>query len=296
MFAGALALACASSTALRAADDPVAAFPDTDIFLLDLQQAQSPPRNITARPGYDNQPAFSADGAQLLYSAAMNSQTEVFVYDIRRDTRQRLTHTKGFEFSPSFMPSGSEILVNRVRGGLNSSGQLWAYSLQGEPLRRVSAAFTALAYYAWADRHTVVAMINENKSPLLIVDVGSGNVSAGPMGQFPLPTTMPHTISYWRGGGENEKAEIHLFSVHSHESRPVTRPVGNKPYLAWNAASSLWMAKDNVIYSWSAGDKSGWTPHWTFSQPGLGNISRLAISPGGRYLAIVSQPTVAKSP
>jgi len=282
-------MALGVAPASGANEDPIAGFPDTDIFLLDLKRPQHPPRNITARAGYDNQPAFSADGKRLLYTSALERQTEVVLYDIVRDTRRRLTHSKGFEFSPTFMPSGKNLLVNRVRGALNESGQLWVYSAGGEPLRRIGNGLTALAYYAWADPHTVVAMINERKSPLLVVDLDSGQVSAGPMGRFPLPTPVPHTISYWRGSGEANTAEIHVFSVDNRESRRVTRPVSDKPYLAWHTASALWMGKGNVIHAWAAGDKKGWTSRWTFSQPGLQNISRLAVSPDGHYLAIVSQ-------
>ncbi len=46
---------------LAAQDAP----PGTDIFLVDLSQLSAPPVNLTRRPGYDNQPFFSADGSQI---------------------------------------------------------------------------------------------------------------------------------------------------------------------------------------------------------------------------------------
>src|SRR5271154_6896573 len=67
---------------------PAAAPPDTEIFLAPLAVRGTPlvghPVNITNSPGYDNQPAFTPDGAGILFTSIRGggTQTDIYRYDI----------------------------------------------------------------------------------------------------------------------------------------------------------------------------------------------------------------------
>ncbi|MEK6597058.1 MAG: hypothetical protein AABY91_01900, partial [Gemmatimonadota bacterium] len=56
--------------------------PSTDIWLIRWGGKASDARNLTDRPGYDNQPSFSPDGRWVLYSSERNGQTEIYRYDL----------------------------------------------------------------------------------------------------------------------------------------------------------------------------------------------------------------------
>lgn len=62
--------------------------PATDIYLADLRVARGrvtvdAPVNVTARPGYDNQPFFLPDGRAFLYTSVReDSQADIYRYDI----------------------------------------------------------------------------------------------------------------------------------------------------------------------------------------------------------------------
>src|SRR5207245_4977607 len=66
---------------------PVAAPPDTDIFLASFatrgQPVVSRATNITNSPGYDNQPSFTPDGGAIFFTSNRGAmQTDIYRYDI----------------------------------------------------------------------------------------------------------------------------------------------------------------------------------------------------------------------
>lgn len=66
--------------------------PATDIYVADLRVAHGritvgAPVNVTARPGYDNQPFFLSDGRALLYTSIReDSQADIYRFEIERKT------------------------------------------------------------------------------------------------------------------------------------------------------------------------------------------------------------------
>jgi Tol biopolymer transport system component len=70
------------------------------------------PVNVTARPGYDNQPFFLADGRAFLYTSIReDSQADIYRYDLDRKTSVRLTATSESEYSPIPLPRGGGFSV-----------------------------------------------------------------------------------------------------------------------------------------------------------------------------------------
>ncbi len=74
--------------------------PGTEIYLFDMKVKKGTvfitnPRNITHRPGYDNQPFFHPDEPLIYYAAADTSgRTDIMVYDYRR-RRHQIAYTYG---------------------------------------------------------------------------------------------------------------------------------------------------------------------------------------------------------
>ena len=58
----------------------------TDLYLLDIWADRGlvsvgVPRNLTARPGWDNQPGFTRDGDAVLYASKRGERVDVWRYD-----------------------------------------------------------------------------------------------------------------------------------------------------------------------------------------------------------------------
>src|SRR3954453_14143817 len=107
----ALALAVLVGLAQPPAAPPQAAAPppDTEIYLAPLSRAATvsvgAPVNITNSPGYDNQPAFTPDGAAILFTSIRGgTQTDIYRYDITSARTTRVTSTPEGEYSPTVTP------------------------------------------------------------------------------------------------------------------------------------------------------------------------------------------------
>jgi dipeptidyl aminopeptidase/acylaminoacyl peptidase len=60
---------------------------------------------------------FSPDGRRLVYMRGGAKTTDIFTYDLDRQTEQRLTGDEGEEYWPIFSPDGRRVAYNSSRGG-----------------------------------------------------------------------------------------------------------------------------------------------------------------------------------
>src|SRR5436309_4084071 len=159
---------------LQAAPAAPAGPPATDVYLADLRVAQGRvsvgvPVNVTARPGYDNQPFFLPDGRAFLYtSIPADSQADIYRYDIGARTSTRLTATRESEYSPTPLPDGRGFSVVRVEA--DSTQRLWAFDFDGSRPRLVLDSIKPVGYHAWADDHTLVLYVLGTPPTLQIAD------------------------------------------------------------------------------------------------------------------------------
>src|SRR5437773_7923985 len=180
---------------VQAAPAAPAGPPATDIYLADLRVAQGRvsvgvPVNVTARPGYDNQPFFLRDGRAFLYTSIReDSQADIYRYDIDTKTSVRLTATRESEYSPTPLPDGSGFSVVRVEA--DSTQRLWAFDLAGSPPRLVLDSIKPVGYHAWADAHTLVLLVRGSPATLQLAAAaspsGRGEVIARDIGRSLQP-------------------------------------------------------------------------------------------------------------
>src|SRR5690242_7351918 len=103
--------------------------PGTDIWVADLtmhggRATIGKPVNVTARPGYDNQPAFLPDGSGFLYTRiGADRQADIWRYDFATRAARAVTATRESEYSPTLMPKSGGISVVRVEQ--DSTQRLW---------------------------------------------------------------------------------------------------------------------------------------------------------------------------
>jgi serine/threonine-protein kinase len=83
----------------------------TTPVLLDREGRATP---LTDDPGAFQHPRFSPDGGQLAMDVTWRGRTDIYVYDLERGTRRRLTHT-GFNIDPLWTVDGSGIIFRSTR-------------------------------------------------------------------------------------------------------------------------------------------------------------------------------------
>jgi hypothetical protein len=271
--------------------------PATDIYVADLRVADrkisvSTPVNVTARPGYDNQPFFLPSGHAFLYTSIHeDGQADIYRYDLDRKTSSRITQTRESEYSATPLPQGAAFSVVRVEA--DSTQRLWAFDADGTHPRLVLDSIKPVGYHAWGDDHTLVLFVLGTPSTLQIADARSpgahGEVLARDIGRSLQRIPGRAAVSFVQrdsvAGNWLEEVDIHTHQV----TQLVKVPAG-ADFFVWTRERIVLTASGTTLLQWDPERGTGWDTVADFSAAGLSSISRLAISPRGNRLAIVAVP------
>jgi hypothetical protein len=146
---------------------PIKAFsqlPETDIWLMNISIEKgkigfSSAKNITKRKGYENQPSFSADSKTIYFTSFSDTSTQTDIYTYSFTTQQVKPYTSSgtSEYSPAVNFTGTGLSVLMVEE--DSSQRIWEYPISGGKPSRLFAARDSIGYFAWIDANTVLAYI-----------------------------------------------------------------------------------------------------------------------------------------
>ena len=275
-----------------------AQMPDTDIYIADLHVASDTivmgqPRNITNRPGYDNQPWFLRDGSALLYNVDMGGQTDVFRYDLASGTSTRLTDTPVNEFSPTLTADGREMLIVRWEADM-SDGHLWRYSPEGAPLGVHPADVPRVGYYGVLNDHAIFAFVNDSARSFVLADARTGE-------RWPLGTRLggsppqripgESAVSFVQQDDEGVMWIMRADSAGGAITRMARAVEGSVSY-AWTNDGVLLMPGGDAIFALDPEKGGEWREMARFE--GIGTIARLAISAANDKVALVVSPAPAQ--
>ena len=270
--------------------------PGTDVYLSAVRFAGgrpsfAAPKNLTARPGYDNQPAFTPDGRTLLYTSVRpggpggSTQADIHRIELAGGSARPVTATPESEYSATVLASGREISVIRVEP--DSTQRLWAFSLDGAaPPRLLLERVKPVGYQAWLDPSTVGVFVLGSPATLQVADLATGKsrILLSGIGRAIHRIPGRRAISITQLVAENVWWIVEVDPV-SAATRPIARMPEGAEYYIWLPDRSLLSAKGNSLYRLVPGRDTAWTAVHTFE--GLGSISRLALSPKGDRLAFV---------
>jgi WD40 repeat protein len=266
--------------------------PSTDVFLVPIEGAgehvrAGTPRNLTRRSGYDNQPAFTPDGAAILYTSIRDDgQADIYRYDLGRQRATRLTATPESEYSPTPLPTGNGFSVVRVER--DGTQRLWSFDWRGANPRLLLEDIRPVGYHAWADSTTLGLFVLGEPHTLQIADLrrGTAVVAASDIGRALHRVPGRGSISFV------EKLQpgdwwITEIDPRTRQIEQLARTRDGVEDYAWLPDGSLLMGEGSVLYRWTR-ESGRWTPIADFADAGLRGISRLAVSPDGRHLALVA--------
>jgi hypothetical protein len=273
-----------------AAVPAAAQLPGTDIYLAPLYERSGrvvigAPGNVTMRPGYDNQPSF-LNGDAFLFSAEVDTSgaTDVFRYQVPSATTQRMTDTPESEYSPTLMPDGKHFSAVRIE--LDGTQRLWRFDRDGTSPRVIAADVDSVGYHAWYDDHTVVLFIVGTPHSLRVVDTDAGTETlvARDVGRSILPIPGSDEISFLQrveGAWWVMRLDPETGAV-----TPLAEALEGSQDCAWTPGGHLLMGRGGRVYALE-GDGSKWAGLVTFGEPALQGLTRLAVDPTGRWLALV---------
>ncbi len=247
--------------------------------------------NISNNPGYDNQPAFSEQGSFLLYASARDSiQTDIIKYDVSNRFSTRLTQTKESEFSPTFAPGNKYISTVVVEK--DSSQRLWLYNKTTLAAKPALEREFGVGYHCWFDDNTVFLFSLTNPFSLRIADVRAGKsvqvasnigrsmcVYRSAKQKMVLYTQLDNDSILWIKALDGKGNAVQDF-------KPIKALEGSQD-MAIDRFGNIYMAAGTKIYIWGIGRSFAWEPYYDFKGLGLKNITRIAIAPNGKHMAVV---------
>jgi hypothetical protein len=258
--------------------------PNTEIYLFDLNNSDgnysiSNPSNISHQnPGYDNQPHFTSDGS-ILYTGTNNGQTDVIRFDLQSGESENLTNSSANEYSPT-------PLLNRKSFSCiyDSTQNLVEYSFNNSS-PKILIDNLIVGYHCWFDENTVVLFALEDIFTLRAYDIkNKSSVELDEnIGRSLHKIPGNEQISYI--SKKTEPWTIIAINPLTEKKEVITETLEAVEDMTWTKDGTILMGKDDLLYQFKK--ETGWLQIADLTKFGLTGITRLAVSPDSKKIAIV---------
>jgi dipeptidyl aminopeptidase/acylaminoacyl peptidase len=265
----------------------------TDIFLVRLHESAGrvvvdTVIRMTNRDGYDNQPSFVPSGDAVLFTSIDSTgQADIHRFDLRQRRVSRLTTTRPeSEYSAAVMPDGERVAVIRVEA--DSTQRLWSFRMDGSDPRLVLERVAPAGYFAFIDARRIAVFVLGSPATLQVTDApdGSGRVIASAIGRTVARVPGREAVSFVdRESGA--PGWITIWDAMTGMMTRVIEPFRENEYHAWMPSGTIVTGRGSTLYRHDPATGGGWVEFADLSRWGVAGISRLAVSPDGRTIAVV---------
>lgn len=263
--------------------------PSTDVYRYRFDRPQDGVVNITKRGGYDNQPAFIGD--KLAWTSQRDGQTDI--YWINVDAELPIAKTRESEYSAALNPDGKGYSVIRVE--MDSTQRLWSFPLGVGAPSVVLADIKPVGYFAYLDATTLALFVLGSPSTLQIADTRTGkgvvvttnigrslqHVPGGRRASFTQSTGGPGAKTWLETVDPTPRADG-SFAIDTVAALP-----DSADFVVWKSASHVITGAGSRLMQLQLPSKE-WTVLADLSGQSIRRISRLALSPDGRSIALVA--------
>jgi hypothetical protein len=267
---------------------------NTDVFLFNIESEYGGLtvfniQNISANEGYDSQPSFM-DNDQILFAGTNKGQTDIALYTISEKTKTWFNQPSlGGEYSPISIPKSST-KVSAVRLDPDGLQRLYAYDREVKTSTELIKGLQ-VAYYTFHDDKTIVAsVLSGDKLDLVISNLRTKKTDTILLNSGRSIQNIPdsNSISY-TAVNEEKNQDIYLLQMSDYESFFVCQlPVGVQDY-TWLNDSQILIGSGNKLYLYDTFLNEDWKEVADLSQYKIKDISRMAVSPDGKKLALVAE-------
>ena len=279
-------LLCLISASTAWAQDP----PATDVYLVGLADGvivvpESGPVNLTNRDGYDNQPNFSPDNAYVYFTSFREGQTDIYRANVNNQSVEQVTDTPESEYSPTITPDGG---ISVIRVEADGTQRLWRFDMDGTSPSLLFTDIKPVGYHAWIDDDHIGMFILGNPPTLQIGSIESGKAErmADAIGRSLHRPPGMQTVSFVSKAQEDMWV-IQTVDAAGETTEKITPTLEGSEDYAWTPQGTILMAQGGIFYEWTPGAE-GWRVLYDFSEYGIAQITRIAVSPNGSRVAFVA--------
>lgn len=266
---------------------------NTEVYVFDISPAYEGLqllnlRNISNNEGYDNQPAFISNEA-VVFAGNNDGQTDISEYNLMSDLQKWVnSKTEGGEYSPQKFPSNSDIAA--VRLDTDGLQRLYRYNSKTGKSKEIVEDLQVAYFAFYNDKKMLATVLNVDKLDLVMIDLPSKSVdtifyNAGrSLQKVPKTSSMSYPLV-----NEEGNLDLYLIDMNSYESFFVSElPIGIQDYV-WINDTQILVGSNDRLYMYDTLGGSGWNRVTSLEEYGIKNITRMAISPNGKKLAIVAE-------
>jgi Tol biopolymer transport system component len=275
----------------------------TDIHLFPMtggvaSLAGAKPRPMATEPGYENQPFFDPDGRRVLFTANRDGkQTDIYEFDRTTGATRQLTRTAEGEYSPT-IPAVRPAAASLARDGFtvirvepDGTQRLWQFDRQGGRPAIVLTDIKPVGYHAWIDADRLALYVLGKPATLQLARVGTGKAEtvASDIGRTLRVIPGTSRVSFVQRGPEDVYSILALDPA-TGRAEAITRAVegsSDRDYAWMPDGLTLLMSAGSKVLAWTRGQQ-GWREVLDVAPHGLGAATRLAVSPKGDALAVVT--------
>ncbi len=294
-------------TAFAALTPPVQAqpIPSTDIFLVSLSRGPTGwtvgvPSNISRRDGYDNQPAFAADGRALYFTrVGDDAQADIWRSDFGTGHTEPVRRTSESEYSAAPTRSGDALIVVRVEA--DSAQRLWRFPLGADAPTVVVPDVKPVGYFTFPTDSTVAMFVLGSPATLQVATLGRPGTRTHARDIGRSLHTIPGTthVSFVQKGAD--RWHIVRLDPISGVQDTLVSTLPRREDFAWLDSSTIVMGDGSKLFTHTVGGAAGdteWKQVADFGFANLSDITRLAVSPAAngrapQWLAVTAVPSAA---
>lgn len=276
--------------------------PNTDIFWCDIalrakgKLSVGKPHNVTQREGYDNQPYFINDN-EMLY-VAMDSilpQSDIWWYGNNHKKHAITATDSTSEFSPMVSADGKKVSAVLIEKDGNTQ-RIWQYDLHNRNTEKNAQLWQAtiahIGYYCPISPDTMAIYVLGDSPTLQIISASDtiGHIVAGEIGRCLQHIPHSHQISFTQKTRQGKRL-IKSLNLQTLDVISICPAISDSEDYVWLPNGCLMMgdgAAKLYLYNPKQPNKQ-WQLVANLLPEGIKKISRLAVSPTGKRLAIVAE-------
>jgi ketosteroid isomerase-like protein len=251
--------------------------------------------NISNHLGYDNQPAFFPDGklvfaSQIAVLDETGHAVQAVIHDFAQGTSTPVPGALGF--SPTPAADGSLMLLR--------DGHVVLHEPSGKETQLTETKDAG--YFTRVDDQTWVLYMNDKQRRIVMYDAKTKALDTMTLGAITAPFRVPgkRAVTFVAMEPfpipEGDTAaprklflrQLTLADRHVTTLASIMFPTSGSH--VWTSRGTLLIASGHTIFEWNPAKPDDWHTAATFDDPELQGLTRIAISPRGDRIALVSTP------